>query len=420
MFSKNRNIVSETKKKKRKEKKQVMNQQHSAPAFPCRSPSNSIFAEYYNPILALPATDIEKVGDTIPIPIFAKQQLVALCKRTLALFRIQGPVVYVQGDAVVVSGLHGDFHKLLRIFTKYGRPPNTNYVFVGDFIDGGSYSLEVVELLFTLAISYPQNVFLLRGKSEFFNLNKSGGFQDEIFLTYRSPLIYEEFLIPFAFLPVAAVIGGDSSKIFVSYGCVSDTIPDLEDLSAIEIPFEPNSQIGLKLYWGNTNPKTPSDDSQNNYEDIGFLPDEGKVSEFLTANEHQFLMCSTGQKGEIIPFCNGKAASINGMVIQTNTTGNLENIFSVCEIDNTLSPIPRKNAKFNNITPQFDPFNQKGVGTLRGVQTQKSGRKYDGGNSTFIINSSVSLMKMPTVPTTSNQSLAAILSQKVEHHTKNE
>ena len=317
----------------------------------------------------------------------------------MGLFRVQGPVVYVQNGAVIVSGLHGDLHKLLRIFCEHGKPPETSYIFLGDFVDGGQYSLEVVELLFTLAISYPSNVFLVRGKSEFYELNNNGGFQDEVILTYRSPSIYEEFLVPFAFLPTAAIIMG---KIFCTYGCATDKIVELAQIQEIALPIEPESQISLALCYGN-NPRDASE----------MLPDEKATIDFLNTNNLEFYICASGKKDQIQTFCNGKAASLNRCCGKISSDA----VFSPINVKQS-DIVPRIDAQFENITPQFDPFNKKGVCNLRtgGTPTSATPPKKEG----FNINASVSLLKIPSVATGTVGSLTRILNSKARSERKTE
>ena len=79
----------------------------------------------------------------------------------------------------VIGDVHGQYYDLLRIFEYGGFHPESNYLFLGDYIDRGKQSIETIALLLCYKIKYPENFFLLRGNHECAQINRIYGFYDE-------------------------------------------------------------------------------------------------------------------------------------------------------------------------------------------------------------------------------------------------
>uniref|UniRef100_A0AAQ4NYH4 Serine/threonine-protein phosphatase n=1 Tax=Gasterosteus aculeatus aculeatus TaxID=481459 RepID=A0AAQ4NYH4_GASAC len=138
-----------------------------------------------------------------------------------------------QKEKITICGdTHGQYYDLLNIFQLNGLPSETNpYLFNGDFVDRGSFSLEVILTLFGFKLLYPDNFFLLRGNHETDNMNQMYGFEGEVKAKYTAQM-FQLFSEVFQWLPLAQCI---NSKVLVMHGGLfSEDGVTLDDLRKID------------------------------------------------------------------------------------------------------------------------------------------------------------------------------------------
>ncbi|OVA03268.1 Tetratricopeptide TPR-1 [Macleaya cordata] len=158
------------------------------------------------------------------------------------------------GNHFTVCGdVHGQFYDLLNIFELNGLPSEENpYLFNGDFVDRGSFSLEVILTLFAFKCLAPSAIHLARGNHESKNMNKIYGFEGEV-KSKLSEAFVELFAEVFCCLPLAHVING---KVFVVHGGLfSVDGVKLSDIRAIDRFCEPPEEgLMCELLWSDPQP----------------------------------------------------------------------------------------------------------------------------------------------------------------------
>ncbi|KAJ2860000.1 Palmitoyl-protein thioesterase 1 [Coemansia aciculifera] len=124
-----------------------------------------------------------------------------------------------EGSVITVCGdVHGQYYDVLNIFKLNGFPSETLlYLFNGDFVDRGSFSVEVIMLFFSLKLLYPNAFFLNRGNHESIDMNQLYGFEGEVRHKYsaQGKRMFDLFQETFEALPVAHLI---QEKVFVVHG----------------------------------------------------------------------------------------------------------------------------------------------------------------------------------------------------------
>lgn len=176
-------------------------------------------------------------------------QILLQIKQILSALPTVVDVIIPDDDEITVCGdVHGQFYDLLNIFEMNGLPfPSNPYLFNGDFVDRGSFSVEIILTLFCWKIVYPQSLHLTRGNHETKNLNKIYGFEGEVKHKYDVEVM-ELFSEVFCYLPLVIVL---NSKVMVTHGGLfSQDGVKLSDLRAIDRVREPpDAGLMCELLW---------------------------------------------------------------------------------------------------------------------------------------------------------------------------
>ncbi|KAJ7212930.1 Metallo-dependent phosphatase-like protein [Mycena pura] len=146
-----------------------------------------------------------------------------ICIKTKEVLMRESNVVHVSAPITVVGDIHGQFYDLIEIFRIGGYAPHTNYLFLGDYVDRGLFSVETISLLMCLKLRYPNRVQLIRGNHESRAVTQNyglhplqltfhpsdlfiRGFYTECMRKYGSPHVWTYFTDMFDFLTLSVVI----------------------------------------------------------------------------------------------------------------------------------------------------------------------------------------------------------------------
>lgn len=162
------------------------------------------------------------------------------------VFLSQPSLLELEAPIKICGDIHGQYYDLLRLFEYGGFPPDSNYLFLGDYVDRGKQSLETICLLLAYKIKYPENFFLLRGNHECASINRIYGFYDECKRRY-SIRLWKMFTECFNCMPIAAIV---DEKIFCMHGGLSPELHNMEQVRKVIRPTDiPDTGLLCDLLW---------------------------------------------------------------------------------------------------------------------------------------------------------------------------
>jgi len=225
--------------------------------------------------------------DFSKLPCISIQSIVNLCQVSISHFREQSIYIELGCPLVIVGDIHGSLIDLCRVFRVFDVPPITNYLFLGDYVDRGQYSLPVITILLALFCQYPEKMTLLRGNHEFSHINKNYGFLAEIMDKYKDESLWELFQEVFSYMPLVAIV---NEQIFCVHGGLSPKLTDLYQIQIIDIPLQTymHSPLVSDLVWSD-----PSDniaEFSRNIRGSGHIFGSDTVERFLKNNKLKLMI----------------------------------------------------------------------------------------------------------------------------------
>ncbi|SOV14450.1 serine/threonine protein phosphatase 4, putative [Plasmodium sp. gorilla clade G2] len=182
--------------------------------------------------------DLDKIIDILKkCKLIEEREVRILCSEAKLLLSKEDNVRNVDNPVIICGDIHGQFHDLKELFNIGNELPYVNYIFLGDYVDRGKYSIETFLLLLALKIKYPLHLTLIRGNHESRQISEIYGFYDECLKKYGSINVWKYCTDVFDYLCIGAII---ENKYFCIHGGLSPSIEKIDELKKIhrfqEIP----------------------------------------------------------------------------------------------------------------------------------------------------------------------------------------
>ncbi|KAJ3434558.1 serine/threonine-protein phosphatase pp2a-related [Anaeramoeba flamelloides] len=196
--------------------------------------------------------DIDQILETVyQCKYLPETQLIQLCQKAEEILIEENNVHPISSPVTVCGDIHGQFFDLLELFKIGGDIKNTKYIFLGDYVDRGYFSIETITLLLALKVKYPTQIYLLRGNHESRSISQMYGFYDECLSKYGNTNPWRRITQVFDYFLLSAII---DQEIFCVHGGLSPDIRCVEQIRSINRSEEiPSEGAFADLLWSDPN-----------------------------------------------------------------------------------------------------------------------------------------------------------------------
>ncbi|OHS97911.1 Ser/Thr protein phosphatase [Tritrichomonas foetus] len=220
------------------------------------------------------------------LPIIPKEIIINLCQDVSEIFANENILLELNSPCVIVGDIHGHILDLYRIIAAFHIPNPTHYLFLGDIVDRGEFSLESCALVFLMKVLFPDHVHIIRGNHEFSFLCTQGGFSQQLTDVYNDTPLLPNFIHAFSLMPLSAII---DDKIFCVHGGLGPSIFSVQQLKEIKRPiFDFGDPTIDSMLW--SDPNTKVDFFGHSDRGTGCYFGSAAVADFLRSNNLSLLV----------------------------------------------------------------------------------------------------------------------------------
>ena len=253
----------------------------------------------------------------------------------------------MQDPVTVVGDIHGQYYDLLKVLEVGGNPETTKYLFLGDYVDRGMFSLEVLLLLYALKINFPTTIIMIRGNHESRQMTSMFSFRKECI--YKLDLeVYEAAMISFDTLPVSCVI---NNSFLAVHGGISPELKSLKDLISLNRMIEPpRSGLLCEGVWSD-----PVESADGKTQELYKNNDTRGCSFFFGAEATKKVLRDT----DLITIIRGHEVQKDGYKMQFWDGSDFPSVITIFSAPNYCDCYKNKGAviKFNNGTLNIQQYN---------------------------------------------------------------
>lgn len=278
-----------------------------------------------------------------------EEQALWILQKGTELLRAEPNMLEMDAPITVCGDVHGQYYDLMKLFEVGGDPAETRYLFLGDYVDRGYFSIECVLYLWSLKIHYPKTLWLLRGNHECRHLTDYFTFKLECKHKY-SEVVYDACMESFCSLPLAAVM---NKQFLCIHGGLSPELHTLDDIKKIDRFREPPTQgLMCDLLWAD-----PLEDFGQEKTSDYFLHNHVRGCSYFFSYQ---AACAFLEKNNLLSIIRAHEAQDAGyrMYRKTRTTG-FPSVMTIFSAPNYLDVYNNKAAvlKYENNVMNIRQFN---------------------------------------------------------------